>query len=194
MAKYQLHYEVIDEESKKKGTDYEEAFEWVETLLISFFVVILVFTFLLRIAEVSGDSMNPTLNNNDRLIVSYLGYTPANGDIVLVDCNNTILEEVIVKRVIATEGQTVDIDFATGTVKVDGTVLEESYINNLTQLDERGHQYPVTVPADCVFVMGDNRMDSLDSRSEVVGFVNESDVLGKVIFRYFPFNSIGVPA
>ena len=194
MAKYQLHYEVMDEESKKKGTDYEEAFEWVETLLISFFVVILVFTFLLRIAEVSGESMLPTLINKDRLIVSYLGYTPAKGDIVLVDCNDTILEEVIVKRVIATEGQTVDIDFATGTVKVDGAVIEEDYINNLTQLDEGGHQYPVTVPADCVFVMGDNRMDSLDSRSNLIGFVNEDNILGKVIFRYFPFNSIGVPA
>lgn len=194
MAKYELHYEVMDEDNKKKATDYEEIFEWAETLLMSFFIVILIFTFVLRIAEVSGESMLPTLVDKDRLIVSYIGYTPKVGDIVLVDCNNTVLDEVIVKRVIATEGQTVDIDFETGEVKVDGNVLKEDYINNLTQLDEGGHQYPVTVPADSVFVMGDNRMNSLDSRSDVVGFVAEEDVLGKAIFRYFPFNSIGAPA
>lgn len=194
MAKYELHYEVMDEENKKKTTDYEELFEWLETLIVAFFAVILVFTFILRIAEVSGESMLPTLLDKDKLLVSYIGYTPENGDIVLVDCNDSSLEEVIVKRVIAKEGQTVDINFETGTVKVDGAELKEDYINNLTQLDEGGHQYPVTVPADCVFVMGDNRMNSLDSRSDMVGFVPEENILGKVIFRYFPFDKIGTPA
>ena len=136
MAKYELHYEVMDEDSKKKGNGYEEAFEWIETLLASFFVVILVFTFILRIAEVSGESMLPTLIDKDRLVVSYLGYTPKNGDIVLVDCNATVLEEVIVKRVIATEGQTVDIDFESGKVKVDGKIhAKGAYVKDLNDLD-----------------------------------------------------------
>lgn len=194
MAKYELNYEVLDEDAKKKGGDAEEFFDWVETIIFAFFTVILIFTFLLRIAVVSGESMLPTLQDKDRLIVSYLFYTPENGDIVIVDCEDSILDKVIVKRVIATAGQTVDIDFEAGTVKVDGVVLEESYINNLTQLDEGAHEYPVTVPEGCVFVMGDNRMNSTDSRSPLVGFVPVDDILGKVVLRIFPFSSIGVPA
>lgn len=138
--------------------------------------------------------MLPTLQDKDRLIVSYLFYTPKNGDIVIVNCDNPALDKVIVKRVIATAGQTVDIDFATGDVKVDGTQLKEDYIKDLTRLDEGGHNYPVTVPEGCIFVMGDNRMNSKDSRSPEVGFVPLDDVLGKVVLRVFPFTSIGVPA
>lgn len=193
MAKYDINYEALEEE-KKKGTDAEEVFDWVETIITAFFVVILIFTFLLRIAVVSGESMLPTLEDKDRLIVSYLFYTPQNGDIVIVNCDDPALDKVIVKRVIATEGQTVDIDFSTGEVKVDGTVLQEDYIKDLTMLDEGGHSYPVTVPEDCIFVMGDNRMNSKDSRSPEVGFVPLDDVLGKVVLRIFPFTSIGVPA
>ena len=138
--------------------------------------------------------MLPTLVDKDRLIVSYLFYTPKNGDIVIVNNDNPALEKVIVKRVIATEGQTVDIDFDSGEVKVDGKVLQEDYINNLTLLDEGGHNYPVTVPENCVFVMGDNRMNSLDSRDSRVGFVPEEEILGKVSLRIFPFSRFGVPA
>lgn len=193
MAKYELNYEVLDEEEKKVSAS-EDLFEWVETLVVAFFAVILFFTFIFRLAAVNGESMLPTLVDKDRLIVSYIGYTPKNGDIVIVNNENPALEKVIVKRVIATGGQTVDIDFNSGIVKVDGKELEESYINNLTLLDEKGHDYPVTVPENCLFVMGDNRMNSTDSRSPLVGFVPEEDVLGKVVLRIFPFSSFGVPA
>ena len=193
MAKYELNYEVLDEE-EKKISDSENLFEWVETLVIAFFAVILFFTFIFRLAAVNGESMLPTLVDKDRLIVSYLFYTPKNGDIVIVNNDNPILDKVIVKRVIAAEGQTIDIDFDSGEVTVDGKVLKEDYINNLTQLDEGGHEYPVTVPKDCVFVMGDNRMNSTDSRSDLVGFVPEDEILGKVVLRIFPFSTFGVPA
>jgi signal peptidase I len=153
--------------------------------------VILVFTFILRVANVDGESMLPTLRKGDRLIISHIGYAPSNGDIVIVDSRG--LDKVIVKRVIATGGQQIDINPVTGTVSVNGAVLNEDYINELT-FSGGAHNYPVTVPPGHVFVMGDNRMNSTDSRSSDVWFVQEEDVLGKVIFRIFPFNALGNPA
>ena len=209
MAKYELNYEALDE-TKKEVSSAEDYLDWVETIICAFFVVILIFTFLLRIANVDGESMIPTLTDGDRLIVSHLFYEPAAGDIVIVNNVNghvynsaNELEtvsgldsrpRVIVKRVVAVGGQTVNINFDTGEVTVDGNVVNEPYINDLTKLDEGGHQYPVTVPAGYVFIMGDNRMNSTDSRDSRVGFVEKDDILGKVVFRVFPFNAIGAPA
>ena len=190
MAKYELNYEAIDN-AEKKPDSAEDMLEWVETVIYAFFAVILIFTFLMRIAVVSGESMIPTLQDKDRLIVSYIGYTPKAGDVVIVDCENPALDKIIVKRVIATQGQAVDINFETGEVKVDGKTLQENYINELTKLDEGGHQYPTTVPDGCIFVMGDNRMNSTDSKSEMVGFVPVDDVLGHVVLRIFPFSTFG---
>ncbi len=225
MAGYELNYEALDEDKKKEVSAAEEFIDWVETVICAFFVVILIFTFVLRIANVDGVSMLPTLVEGDRLICSHLFYTPDAGDIVIVNtehpvrecesCGETVYsmetldcpacgsvetlrtqknQKTLVKRVIATEGQTIDIDTSAGTVKVDGVLLDEPYIYEATKEDEGYHQYPVTVPEGCVFVMGDNRLNSTDSRSSWLGFVKEEDILGKVVLRVFPFSSFGVPA
>ena len=209
MARYELNYEAL-EENKKEASSAEDYLDWVETIVFAFFIVILIFTFILRVANVDGESMLPTLVDGDRLVVSHLFYEPAAGDIVIVNNINghvynsaNELETVsgidskpkaIVKRVVAVGGQTVNINFDTGEVSVNGTVIDEPYIKELTKMDEGGHQYPVTVPDGYVFVMGDNRMNSTDSRDSRVGFVAEEDILGKVLLRIFPFDSIGTPA
>lgn len=135
--------------------------------------------------HVSGKSMNDTYQDGDLLLVKRnKGTSYDYEDVVILDLKNR--EEIgsdFIKRVIGKEGDVIDIDFKTGAVTRNGEVLNEPYIKELTFLDEGGHEYPVTVPEGCYFVMGDNRNDSLDSRSEKVGFVPEKEIKGKVIKR-----------
>lgn len=176
----------------------------IESILCSVFLVFLVFTFLFRIATVEGASMVPTLVNGDRLIISELGYTPQQGDVVIINARKSYqldsaqqvvesegLNKLIVKRIIALGGQKVDIDFNTGTVTVDDQVLQEGYINTLTTRDEGGMQFPVVVPEGYVFVLGDNRDISKDSRHPNVGFVPKSEIMGKALLRVFPLDKFG---
>ena len=128
--------------------------------------------------------MVPTLTNGDFLVLWSLFYTPKQGDIISANCDG--LDEVIVKRVIAVGGQTVDIDFSTGEVFVDGELLDEPYINNLTLNDEGAFDYPITVEEGYYFCMGDNRQGSKDSRHPDVGLISRDDILGKVVLRLFP--------
>jgi signal peptidase I len=187
----EINYQEMDNNEidavKEKGLGFE-LFEWLESLGCATMVVLLVVIFLFRLAVVEGPSMEPTLLNGDALIVADFDYVPTNGDIVIVDSEG--LGKFIVKRVIATAGQTIDIDFESGIVKVDGQVLTEDYINNVTIDDEGGFTYPVTVPENSVFVMGDNRMHSTDSRDAKVGFVANNEIYGEVVLRVYPFNKI----
>ena len=164
--------------------------EWYEALISAALVLVLIFSFFFRIIQVDGSSMVPTLVNGDKLIVWGAGYTPQRGDVVIVD-SYTSYGKPLVKRVIAKGGDTVSIDYATGTVAVNGEVLQEDYIAEPTYL---GYDvtFPYTVPEGTVFVMGDNRNQSLDSRSTYVGCIDERDILGRVLLCFMPFTDFGV--
>ncbi|MDD5953110.1 MAG: signal peptidase I [Oscillospiraceae bacterium] len=175
------------------------SFDWVESLIIAIIVVGVVFTFVFRIVTVSGTSMVPNLQNNDRIIVSSWFYQPKQGDVVVL--KKTVgLNEPIVKRVIATEGQTVYLDYDHGEVYVDGKKLDETeYLGEMKtyrpQTSEILIAMPeggVTVPEGHIFVLGDNREVSLDSRYEKVGMVDTRYILGKAQLKLFPFNRFGV--
>lgn len=180
--------------------------DMIESVVYATFLVLLVFTFLFRIATVEGTSMEPTLQEGDRLIVSNLMYQPESGDIVIINSQNAHLfsdesetdvyksaglDKRIVKRVIAMEGQTVDIDFDLGIVYVDGIQVYENYIADLTTRDEGAFDYPITIPDGYMFVMGDNRLWSKDSRHPEVGLIDNNDIAGHVVLRISPFDKFG---
>ena len=170
--------------AEKEGRDL---YEWVQALVCSVLTVVLVFTFGIRLIGVDGHSMVPTLQDGDRLLVttSLLSGDYEYGDIVIIQKGAFAGGEPIVKRVIATGGQTVDIDFETGAVYVDGTLLEEDYINELTFVEE-GTEFPLTVPEGSIFVMGDNRNHSSDSRDASLGTVDTRYVIGRAVILAFP--------
>ena len=174
------------EREKKQTKPDRGLYEWTQALVCSVLTVVLVFTFAARLIGVDGHSMVPTLQNGDRLLVvsPLLTDDYRRGDIVVLR-KQSFLAEPIVKRVIATGGETVDIDFSTGTVYVDGEALEEPYIAELT-FEQEGMQFPLTVPEESVFVMGDNRNHSNDSRDYRLGTVDQRYIIGKAVFLLFP--------
>ena len=174
------------EREKKQTKPDQGLYEWTQALVCSVLTVVLLFTFVARLIGVDGHSMVPTLQNGDRLLVVSPMLTDdyRRGDIVVLR-KQSFLSEPIVKRVIATGGETVDIDFSTGTVYVDGEALEEPYIAELT-FEQEGMQFPLTVPEGSVFVMGDNRNHSNDSRDYRLGTVDERYIIGKAVFLLYP--------
>lgn len=164
---------------------------WLQALVMALVGLILVFTFIGRIIGVDGESMMPTLHNRDMLLLQSIGYEPEQGDVVVLSKNTFHDGAPIVKRIIAVGGQTVEIDYAAGTVSVDGAVLTEDYI--LEPMVQRSWQSvtTLTVPEGSVFVMGDNRNISNDSRNPALGAVEEGYLLGKVELVLFPFANFG---
>lgn len=168
-----------------------EVIDWIETLLIAATVMIFFLLFVIQTVVVDGNSMNPTLHEHERLFTAAQFYQVEPRDIVVIRRDHNT---PIIKRVIATEGQMVDIDFIQGKVYVDGEEQDEPYIAAPTYNSggDQGISFPATVPEDCIFVLGDNRNESLDSRYQEIGMVNLDHVFGKVLFRFFPFDKIGL--
>ncbi len=211
--------EMSEEEKKEaeKGKAFvSDLLEIAESAIITVFVMFMVFTYILHPVNVVGHSMQPTLNphptvlsdgteSSDRILMTMVYGKPKYGDILVIDCNAnylldengnpclpegiTPLNECIIKRVIATGGQTIDV--RNNTVTVDGEVLSEPYVASKALTKDLGaftENYPITVPEGYVFVMGDNREHSTDSRSARVGLVKESQIYGKALVRYYPLN------
>ena len=175
------------QEQEKQMAKGRDLYEWVQSLVGSVLIVVAIFTFVIRMMGVDGHSMLNTLQHGDRLLVvnSLLYHDYKYGDIVILRKNGVFDDDPIVKRVIAVEGQTVDIDFTEGIVYVDGEVLEEDYIREPTYNAE-GTEFPLTVPEGSIFVMGDNRNGSSDSRDYRLGTVDTRYVIGKAAFLIFP--------
>ena len=174
-------------EKPKKENWKKQLFKDAKDVLYMLAIFMLVYILCFRTVVVVGDSMYDTLINGDRLLLvsNLLYHQPEQGDIIVASKNSFRDGECIIKRVIATEGQEVDIDFETGTVYVNGQALPEPYLHSPT-VDPEGMAFPLTVPEGCLFVMGDNRGESLDSRSPSIGFIDKREILGKAIFLMIP--------
>ncbi len=166
-------------------------FEIFESVICALVAVVLLLTFAFRVVTVSGSSMEPTLSNMNKVVISRLFYKPTSGDVIVLDSD--IYPETLIKRLIATEGQTVNISAEDGSVTVDGVKLDEPYIMEAIDSNHMGNwEYPVVVPPGKVFVMGDNRNKSTDSRFSMVGMVDERYIIGKVYLRIWPLTDFKV--
>lgn len=178
----------------KKNNFAGELLEWVDSIVVSAIAVVLLFTFVFKIVGIVGESMTNTLIEGDKVLVYSYNYTPEAGDIVVISRNaSNIYEdesgehERIIKRVIATEGQTVNISDS-GLVSVDGVEIADTYVRDYAKTFKKDVQFPHVVKDGCVFVLGDNRLNSLDSRSSGIGDVDIRYILGKAICRISPFS------
>ncbi len=208
-------------EKKSEFNIVKEVWEWFYTIALALIIAFTIKFYIVDIVRVDGPSMFPTLVNNDRLIVTKIGYKPVKSDIIILDSayknrmayyaeyeeiNDTELNffsrlnlyfrlpdelkrKYYIKRVIAMEGDIVDLQ--DGKVLINGEVLEEPYYEGITEITDINTKYPFTVSEDCIFVMGDNRSNSKDSRSTSLGEVPVKAVAGKAVVRLWPINSIG---
>ena len=188
----QLRTDKVVPQPPTKSSFTFSCFDWIEALITSLIFVVILFTFLFRVVNVSGPSMLPNLQSNDRVVLSSYFYKPHRSDVVVIT-HTEKLKEPIIKRIIALENQVVDINFATGVVSVDGVAIDESaYIQNGITTQPSDFTYPLTVTKGHVFVLGDNRAVSNDSRSSDVGLIDERYILGKAQLILFPFNRFGM--
>ena len=176
---------------EEKGNPALQLYLWLQALVTALVSITLIFTFIGRITPVNGTSMEPTLRHGDLMLVQTIGYTPRQGDIVVLTKAFDAADGPIVKRVVATGGQSVYINYLAGTITVDGAVLEEPYLKEDMAAPDYAHITTVTVPEGAIFVMGDNRNHSSDSRHVTLGPVDSRYVIGGARFVFFPFQDVG---
>ncbi len=196
MSEERNYYPVEEPEEEEAALSGADAFKvdlyfWLQALVMALVGLILIFTFVGRIIGVDGESMMPTLHNRDMLLLQSIGYSPEQGDVVVLSTKNFRNGSPIVKRIIAVGGQTVDIDYETNTVYVDGVALDEPYILETMRALPESFATHVEVPEGSIFIMGDNRNNSTDSRSPELGVVDQRCVLGKALFILLPFQDAG---
>lgn len=186
-----IYYEYKEKTEKEEitKTALSSFFHWMSGIVAVLFVIFLVVMLFFRPVTVSGPSMEPTLHDGDRLFVYSFMYEPENGDVIVARSPDGA-DMPVIKRVIAKEGQVVEVDYENGTVTVDGVVLEENYISGMSKVPQNEIEYPYTVPEDRIFVMGDYRDESRDSRHKTFGCIDENTVAGKAVFRFYPFSSM----
>lgn len=166
-------------------------YDWIKCIIFAISIVVLCLTFVFRLVDVEGTSMDDTLATKDKVIVTNLFYTPKTNDIVVIS-HGAEYANPIIKRVIATEGQTIKLDYENDRIFVDGVVIEESYIDDSTFGGNYGDNViPEIIPEGKIFVMGDNRKVSLDSRSKEIGLIDVENVIGKAQFVAFPLSEFG---
>ena len=191
----ELQQETPAEETKKRPAG-AELFEWLQMVLICVVGAVIAFNCVVRLSVVDGHSMDPTLEHGELMLVWTAGYEPKQGDVVVLNKTTAdfLGEAAIVKRVIALEGQSVDIDYGSGTVYVDGVALKEDYILEEMYLPGNPHMQRThfEVPEGEVFVLGDNRNGSTDSRDDRLGSVHEDYILGKAIAAIWPIGKLGL--
>ncbi len=173
--------------NNKKNSVGKEVMLWIEAIVSSVIIVALIMAFIGRTVDVSGSSMMPYFSDGDKVITVNAKGKLKYGDVVAIKRKN---DTSLIKRVIATEGQTVNINYETGEVMVDGAILDEPFISEPT-VNDLGMSMPTIVPEGCVFVMGDNRNHSDDSRNPQIGMINTKNIFGKIVFRIMPFNTFG---
>lgn len=179
-----IYFDELEDSYSENSKTWKFAYSWLDSVVYALVGIAVVFALLFRVVGVSGESMNPTLDSGDWLTVKAVNTSYERGDIVVITQPNS-LNEPLIKRIIAVEGDVIDINFAQGTVKINGEIINEPYIAEPT---ERMFDvaFPTTVPEGCVFVMGDNRNNSLDSRSSSIGFIDTRYILGKTEIRLYP--------
>lgn len=160
-------------------------YSFLGTLIACMMCIFAVFTMGIRVAQVTGNSMYPGLENGDSVLISGVFYKPAYGDIIAIG-RSTGENTSFIKRIIGLPGDEINIDFESHIVTVNGYVVPETYKVNAALSEKGDLTYPVTVPEGCVFVLGDNRDDSLDSRFSKIGFIKLEEIAGKALFRVFP--------
>jgi len=183
-------------EEKEKRPAGAELFEWLQMVLVCVLGAVIAFNLVVRLSVVDGHSMDPTLQHGELMLVWGLGYEPKQGDVVVLNKTTAdfLGEAAIVKRVIALEGQSVDIDYVNSVVYVDGVALKEDYILEEMYLPGNPHMQNThfEVPEGEIFVLGDNRNGSTDSRDERLGSVHEDYVLGRAVAAIWPIGKIGL--